>query len=331
MPVNSRTRARRAASTNKETAANNKSIQQTAPPKTTRATRSSRRKAVAEVEEEEGTKEQEEQSKEEEEEEKEGGDLAEEEKQETETSANPADDSDEETFKIHTPKQTTTNVSITKLTTPKWEDEEDDDSDSDAAPEAVSLSSSKEQILNKQDKEKAFLAKVQADQKAKRRARDELLKQQKEKAKQKAQDEEAEAVPESESQATTRSGLPTLLPMDILESVAEMDNGPKPQPVAGQKRKMHMRPEDFALLELELEMKKEARERKKLEKVQRNAGPVTVKVLNQSNLPQGQAIPETIIDFRKQHFYGNKIQRKDAILNLSQRNAGAASQFRRRR
>jgi hypothetical protein len=61
------------------------------------------------------------------------------------------------------------------------------------------------------------------------------------------------------------------------------------------------------------------------------ARPVTVKVLDQSHLAKGRAIPEAILDFRQRHFYGSKIQRKDAVLSLSQRNVGAASKFHRRK
>ncbi|KAI1317107.1 hypothetical protein EDD11_008994 [Mortierella claussenii] len=251
--------------------------------------------------------------------------------------------SDEETFKIHTPKASTEpRIVPAALPTMQYEDEDSDEEDSDAAPEAESLSSAKAKVLSAQDKEKSFLSKVQAEQKAKRMEREEKLRAQKEQAKKKApssktsvahQSSASSASPSTSatSESTTRSGLPTMLPMDILESVAEMDSTPASSPATNDKKRKHMRPEDFALMELEAELKAEAAKRKKAEKTQKNVGPVTVKVLEQSHLAKGHAVPETIVDFRKQHFFGSKIQRKDSVLNLSQRNLGAAGKFNRRK
>lgn len=59
--------------------------------------------------------------------------------------------------------------------------------------------------------------------------------------------------------------------------------------------------------------------------------PVTVKVLDQSKMAKGHAVPETIVDFRKQHFFGKKIPRKDAVLNGSQGKQGAAMKFNRKK
>lgn len=58
--------------------------------------------------------------------------------------------------------------------------------------------------------------------------------------------------------------------------------------------------------------------------------PVTVKVLDKSHLAQGHAIPQTVVDFRQQHFFGSKIPRKDASLNMSQGRKGAARLFHRK-
>ncbi|KAG0337661.1 hypothetical protein BG000_005145 [Podila horticola] len=212
--------------------------------------------------------------------------------------------------------------------------EDESDEDSDAAPEAESLSSAKAKILSAQDKEKSFLSKVQAEQKTKRVEREQKLKEQKEQSKSKKTKSEPspQEVESVSTEKTTRSGLPALLPMDILESVAEMDGQESTSNKEGEsKKRKHMRPEDFALMELEAELKAEAAKRKKVEKTQKNVGPVTVKVLDQSLLARGHAIPETIVDFRKQHFFNSKIPRKDAVLNSSQKNRGAASMFNRRK
>ncbi|KAF9432033.1 hypothetical protein BGZ76_011387 [Entomortierella beljakovae] len=253
------------------------------------------------------------------------------------------DSSDEDTFKIHTPKAPVEpRIAPSALPTIKYDDESDDD-DSDAAPEAESLSSAKAKAVGAQDKEKSFLSKVQAEQKAKRVEREEKLKEQKAKkeAKQKTQvakvptpkvNEVVAEGKESPDSTITRSGLPTMLPMDLLESVAKLDESSiSSGSSTNDKKRKHMRPEDFALMELEAELRAETLKRKKAEKTQKNVGPVTVKVLDKSHLAKGHAIPETVVDFRKQHFYGSKIQRKDAILNQSQRNLGAASKFNRRK
>ncbi|KAG9324428.1 hypothetical protein KVV02_004448 [Mortierella alpina] len=250
------------------------------------------------------------------------------------------EEEEEETFKIHTPKASSApKVVPAALPTVTYEDDSEEE-DSDAAPEAESLSSAKAKILSAQDKEKNFLSKVQAEQKAKRVEREQKLKEQKDLSKKKvvkvqdsARSKTDDNAAADQEPATTRSGLPTMLPMDILESVATMDDQESNAPgsVLNEKKRKHMRPEDFALMELEAELRAEAQKRKKAEKTQKNVGPVTVKVLDQSKLAKGHAVPETIVDFRKQHFYGAKIQRKDAVLNNSQRNAGAASKFNRRK
>ncbi|KAG0379290.1 hypothetical protein BGX24_000978 [Mortierella sp. AD032] len=251
------------------------------------------------------------------------------------------DDSEEEeeedTFKIHTPKATTAatpKVIPAALPTFKYEDDsEDDEDDSDEAPEAESLSSAKAKIQSAQDKEKTFLSKVQAEQKAKRVEREQKLKEQKDQSKAKKTTTTTPApAPVPEESATKATGLPTMLPMDILESVAQMDDTDKEsnKATANDKKRKHMRPEDFALMELEAELKAEALKRKRTEKKQKNIGPVTVKVLDKSHLAQGHAVLQTVVDFRQQHFYGSKIQRKDAILNSSQRSQGAARKFNRK-
>jgi hypothetical protein len=125
---------------------------------------------------------------------------------------------------------------------------------------------------------------VQAEQKAKRIEREEKLKAQKEQSKSKkaksTSQKSKEEVAEKEGQkskasaaTTTKSGLPMMLPMDILESVAQMEGvDTQGSLMAGDKKRKHMRPEDFALMELEAELKAETQKRKKLEKTQKNVG-----------------------------------------------------------
>ncbi|KAF9911360.1 hypothetical protein EC991_003925 [Linnemannia zychae] len=250
------------------------------------------------------------------------------------------DSDDEDTFKIHTPKAAATptpRVAPAALPTIKYEDDSDEEDSDDEAPEAESLSSAKAKIQSAQDKEKSFLSKVQAEQKAKRVEREQKLKEQKDQSKATKKKTTtptlpAAPVPEDTTAAPKPTGLPTMLPMDILESVAQMDDNQesKKSGANDSKKRKHMRPEDFALMELEAELKAEAMKRKRTEKKQKNIGPVTVKVLDKSLLAQGHAIPQTVVDFRQQHFYGSKIQRKDAILNASQRSQGAARKFNRK-
>ncbi|KAG0315601.1 hypothetical protein BGZ99_007354 [Dissophora globulifera] len=295
----------------------------------------------AEPESESEDEQEQEESEEEDDNNDEGEGEEEEEEEEVEEEEEAKDNSDDEdTFKIHTPKTPAKpRVAPAALPSITYEDDSEDD-DSDAAPEAESLSTAKAKILSAQDKEKSFLSKVQAEQKAKRVEREEKLKTQKEQSKKKpkttttatATKQPSDAETSETSTTTTRSGLPVMLPMDILESVAQMEaSAPQESATTNDKKRKHMRPEDFALMELEAELRAEAQKRKKAEKTQKNVGPVTVKVLDQSTMAKGHAIPETIVDFRKQHFFGSKIQRKDAVLNMSHRNLGAATKFSRRK
>jgi hypothetical protein len=121
---------------------------------------------------------------------------------------------------------------------------------------------------------------VQAEQKAKRVEREQKLKEQKDQskaAKKKTTTTPTPAsapVPEDTAATTpTPTGLPTMLPMDILESVAQMDDDQESKKsVENDKKRKHMRPEDFALMELEAELKAEALKRKRTEKKQKNIG-----------------------------------------------------------
>ncbi|KAF9355120.1 hypothetical protein BGX26_006969 [Mortierella sp. AD094] len=312
----------------------------TAAPKRSAPKRTTKKAPVEpESDEEEGEEEEEDENEDDHEKGHDSDDDAESEAEEEEEEEDAqGESSDEDTFKIHTPKASTEpRIAPAALPTMKYEDDSEDE-DSDAAPEAESLSSAKAKVLNAQDKEKTFLSKIQAEQKAKRVEREEKLKAQKDQSKKKTQSTKAQAQKDDETEekeapkSTTKSGLPTMLPMDLLESVAKMeDSNQSSASTTNDKKRKHMRPEDFALMELEAELKAEAQKRKKAEKTQKTVGPVTVKVLDQSQLAKGHAIPETIVDFRKQHFFGSKIQRKDAVLNLSQRNLGAASKFGRRK
>ncbi|KAF9146974.1 hypothetical protein BG015_011448 [Linnemannia schmuckeri] len=280
------------------------------------------------------------QKKAESEEDQDNEDEEEQNNQDQEESKKDADSDDEPTFKIHTPKAgaaAAPRITPAVLPTMKYEDDSDEEGDSDdEAPEAESLSSAKAKVQSAQDKEKSFLSKVQAEQKAKRIEREQKLKEQKDqsKAKKKATSTPtpAPALVSESTTSTTKpaSELPALLPMDMLEEVAQMDDQEKSTKTTNDKKRKHMRLEDFALMELEAELKAEALKRKRIEKKQKNVGPVTVKVLDKSHLAQGHAIPQTVVDFRQQHFYGSKIARKDAILNMSQKSQGAARKFNRK-
>ncbi|KAF9578909.1 hypothetical protein BGW38_005072, partial [Lunasporangiospora selenospora] len=272
----------------------------------------------------------------------------EEEEEESEDDKEESEEEEEVAFKIHTSKAPSAPAIIpAKLET--YEDEESEEED-DEAPEAESLSSAKAKVLSAQDKEKAFLVKVQAEQKAKRVEKEQKIKADKEKSKKsiksKKQAEESEESEESEddeeedkdaevkesaggSRLLSKKHLPELLPANLLEAAAKMDEDRKQTQEKAGASKKHLRPEDFAMMELEIELKVEAAKRRKLEKTERNVGPVTVKALNNSATSRGQAIPQTVVDFRQQHFYGKKIQRRDAVLNMSKR--GTAIQFHRKK
>ncbi|GJJ75528.1 U3 small nucleolar RNA-associated protein 16 [Entomortierella parvispora] len=282
--------------------------------------------AEEEEDEEEEDEEDEEDDDEEEDEDIEGEDSAEEEEEEDQA----AEESDEDSFKIHAPKANLL-PKIVPAVLPTYNDEED--SDSDAAPEAESLSSAKAKVLTAQDKEKLFLSKVQAEQKAKRVEKEQKLKAQKDQSKKKTKPPVAITEEPSGSslgsEGSKKNNLPTMLPLDILESVAKMDSSTVSHGKGDKKRKISL--EDSAMLDVVNQLREENQKRRKAEKTQKNVGPVTVKVLDQSKMAKGHAVPETIIDFRKQHFFGSKIPRKDAVLNGSQGKHGAAMKFNRKK
>jgi len=66
---------------------------------------------------------------------------------------------------------------------------------------------------------------------------------------------------------------------------------------------------------------------KKRKKKQHNTGPFTVVALQDPDLDRPIPTPKEIIEFKEDHFYGERLPRKNAILNASQGRKGAAIRF----
>lgn len=123
---------------------------------------------------------------------------------------------------------------------------------------------------------------MQAEQKAKRVEKEQKLKAQKEQSKKSkpiavtkestSSDSTSSSLPTTTDNTNKKTALPAMLPMDILESVAKMDTSVSGGSANNDKKRKHMRPEDFALMELERELREEAQKRKKAEKTQKNVG-----------------------------------------------------------
>ncbi|OZJ02704.1 hypothetical protein BZG36_03859 [Bifiguratus adelaidae] len=118
------------------------------------------------------------------------------------------------------------------------------------------------------------------------------------------------------------------LPQELLDEFAKTE-GESP------KARRHLRAEDLEEI-LRKEEEEEAKQKsghpkqKKGRQPWRKVGsPFAVKVLNKK--PGVQAgVPEHITSFRDQHFFGNRVPRRDVILNVSQRTKGPAAVFSRK-
>ncbi|KAK9762789.1 hypothetical protein K7432_011143 [Basidiobolus ranarum] len=194
---------------------------------------------------------------------------------------------------------------------------EDSDSDDDA-PEAISMSSGKSTALEAKRQEREAAQRLADQQKNKRRETDTKLKQQKAAKKTRAVYQKLPEVEfEMEDEESTPLEIPTTLPLDMLEMIADMDEAkPTKKPT---KRGKHIRTEDFDKLE-------ESSRQPKKTKGEKDIG--SIKVVSLANQVEAKPVPESILDFKTQHFYGDRVKRKNAVLNMSQKRK-VATKFRR--
>ncbi|RUS35144.1 hypothetical protein BC938DRAFT_475232, partial [Jimgerdemannia flammicorona] len=266
-----------------------------------------------------------------------------------------------------TQNQVTPKPQITPKSILDSSDNHEEGNSDDEAPEAVSISSSKIEALQAAQLEKEFSQKLQAAQKEKRRQRDTKLKEQKEGSKRSKKTtfenkdadtqetsikrkNQPEKPPQTEHDVSNtlvadqisetrgevdkdgtempfkKPVLPTLLPLDMLEDVAKEE-------AEQRKKRKHLRLDDFDAIAKEEE--EEGREtknklkRKKTKTEGKKVGPFTVVILDKPS-PKPAPVASHIQNFRESHFFGNgRVPRKDAILNISQKNRGAAAVFRR--
>ncbi|CAB4398559.1 unnamed protein product [Rhizophagus irregularis] len=185
----------------------------------------------------------------------------------------------------------------------------------DEAPEVVSNSTSKIKALEIKEKERVVKQKLLEIKKRKRREIDAKLKEQKSRKIAKLS-----AVPNSNKKVDNimkkikEEGLPKFLPTELLEDFVNEDDKTKRR-----KQSEHT--------QIRLEMSKVKPRIKKRKKKQHNTGPFTVVALQDPDLDRPIPTPKEIMEFKDDHFYGERLPRKNAILNASQGIKGAAIRF----
>ncbi|CAG8513186.1 6468_t:CDS:2 [Acaulospora colombiana] len=199
-------------------------------------------------------------------------------------------------------------------------------SDDDAAPEEVSMNTSKVHELDAQKRKRAITQRLVEEKKQRRRQLDLKYKEQRNRKLEELEknvqvdalfgdqfDSSRRKELEVEVQVITPSDeLPTPLPQKILENleIEERRNASRPSNVTKESNIRNSEPP-----------------RKKKRKKDNDTGPFTVVVIDRD---QPNAISREVVEFRENHFYGDRLPRKNAILNASQARNGAALRFRRR-
>ncbi|RIA91733.1 hypothetical protein C1645_108949 [Glomus cerebriforme] len=188
-------------------------------------------------------------------------------------------------------------------------------SSDDEAPEAVSKTASKIQALVIKKKERGAQQELLRNKKRKRREIDTKLKEQKSRKVAKLSEKESDSKNKIDSimKKINEKGLPKLLPTELLEDFAD-----------DEKTK---RRKQIEHAQIDLEMSKIKPRIKKKKKKQRNTGPFTVVALQDSDFDKPIPTSKEIIEFKEDHFYGERLPRKNAILNASQGRKGAAIRF----
>ncbi|KAK9722813.1 hypothetical protein K7432_002393 [Basidiobolus ranarum] len=192
-------------------------------------------------------------------------------------------------------------------------DSASDDSDSDDdAPEAISLSSGKTKALETKRQEREAAQKLADQHKNKRRETDAKLKQQKTAKKDRISQQKLPAVDIEVEEVPKPLEIPTTLPLDMLEMVADMETNQVEKPL---KHGKHIRVDDF-----------EAEPQPKKIKGEKDIG--SIKVVSLANQTLIKPVPEDVLEFKRGHFYGDRVNRKNAVLNMSQKHK-VAMKFRR--
>ncbi|KAK9722815.1 hypothetical protein K7432_002395 [Basidiobolus ranarum] len=189
-------------------------------------------------------------------------------------------------------------------------DSEESDSDDDA-PEAVSLSSGKSMALQAKKQEREAIQKIADQQKQKRREADSKLKEQKAAKKDRSAKKPLPLIEVEEVEVPKPLEIPTTLPLDMLEMVADMDEKPS-------KKRNHIQLD-------EIDLEDDVPKSKKI-KGEKTFG--AIKVISLTSQPKAKLIPESISDFKSNHFFGSRVNRKNAVLNVSQKR-NVAVKFRR--
>ncbi|PKY27592.1 hypothetical protein RhiirB3_390408 [Rhizophagus irregularis] len=169
----------------------------------------------------------------------------------------------------------------------------------DEAPEVVSNSTSKIKALEIKEKERVVKQKLLEIKKRKRREIDAKLKKQKSRKIAKLS-----AVPNSNKKVDNimkkikEEGLPKFLPTELLEDFVNEDDKTKRR-----KQSEHT--------QIRLEMSKVKPRIKKRKKKQHNTGPFTVVALQDPDLDRPIPTPKEIMEFKDDHFYGERLPRKN--------------------
>jgi hypothetical protein len=111
-------------------------------------------------------------------------------------------------------------------------------------------------------------------------------------------------------------GLPKFLPTELLEDFANDDK---------MKKRKHKPSEEHT--QVRLKMSKIEPTIKKKIKEHINTGPFTVVALQDLDIDKLTPISKGIMEFKDDHFYGERLPRKNVILNVSQGRKGAAIRF----
>ncbi|KAI8969153.1 hypothetical protein BDF20DRAFT_839100 [Mycotypha africana] len=221
----------------------------------------------------------------------------------------------------------------------------DSDSSDDEAPEAVSTSKAKEDVISRVQAEKEATTKLAAAEKEKRRLRDQFLKEQKQGSKRqqkelekkakreklekeynekmekrkrrREEEEEEEGNDVDEAKDDVKDAESNFLPQELLNQALEEEKAEQIQ------NKKHISAEDFErIIAAEEEKEKERAKKRKAEEKGKVVGEYTVKVLN--NRPKLQKASKRMINMRDMHLHRSAVPRKEAVVNISSGRDGAA-------
>ncbi|CAG8539162.1 8930_t:CDS:2 [Acaulospora morrowiae] len=190
-------------------------------------------------------------------------------------------------------------------------------SDDEAAPEEVSMKTSKAQELDAQKRKRAIEKRLTEEKKQKLRELDRKYKEQKNrKLKKEMKDVQAGSSSGNLLDSIKKRELPTFLPDRVLEDLAVEER------IIDERKNVSVSDEV-----VEETNRKNVEPPRKKKKKHHDTGPFTVVVMDHN---EPKFVGKGVVEFRKNHFYGGRLPRRNAILNASQTRNGAALRFRRR-